>query len=445
MDLKIDVKQSQQLSPRMVQNLEVLQMGSLQLLEYIQNLAQENPTVEADENTQTEIESFENKLRWLASNDIQNKVYYKADEDGYDPFYAYDAERDETLSEYLLKQLGAIKIPENIAAAVRFIVESLDESGFLPESDEVIAESVGCTASQAAQAAGLVQSLDPPGAGARSLSQCLLIQLRGAGDALAEDIAENHLALLGKNQYNRISKLTGAPEPEVVRACNVIRSLNPRPASGFAAKEKSVYITPDLFVVTFPEHFELITNDYYFPSVKINDYYSNLYKNCGDKEVKQYLSEKLKQAKWAMGSIDQRKKMILRCAEIIVERQVRFFRFGPGNLVPMTLSDLSNELSVHDSTVSRAVKDKYLQCASGIYPLSYFFTRSIGPESGGMSSDRAQAEIRDLLDSEDVKKPYSDSALCQLLKQRGIEISRRTVAKYRDAMGIGSTNARRQR
>lgn len=447
MDPKIEVKQSQHLSPRVAQFLEVLQMGSLQLLEYVQNLTQENPTIEVDEsfNMQSEIERFRHKLQWLQSTDVQNNVYYKADEDDSDPFYSSDINGDETLTGHLIKQLGLLTIPPQIATAVRFIIESLDENGFFSESEELISELVGCTVEHAAQAVEFVQSMEPPGVGARNLGQCLLIQLKGKNEVLAETIVENYLDYLGKNQYRHISKLTGAAEPDVVRACNVIRSLNPRPAAGFAANEKPVYITPDLFVVASPTHFELVANDYYLPSININTYYSTLYRSCGDSDVKEYLSEKLRQAKWVINNIDQRKEMIMRCAMIIVERQELFFRFGPGHLVPMTLSDLSSVLSVHDSTISRAVKDKYLQCASGIYPMNYFFSRSVGSEDAGTSSDRVQVEIKDLINSEDSIKPFSDSVICKLLERRGIEISRRTVAKYRDAMGIGSTNARKQR
>lgn len=442
------IKLSQQLSPQAMQNLEVLQMGSQQLLEYIERLAEENPTVEVAEeyNRKDEYEQFRLKLQWLRSTDVQNKIYYRMDnEDSYDPLANVSVSGEDTLSDYLKSQLGTAKIEENIKRAALYVIDSLDENGYLCETEEEIAQLSGCAAFEAEAAVRLVRQMEPAGVGCGNLSECLYYQLRRLpGDTrLAQRIVRNHLNALGKNQYAHIARKLEATEEQVHDACNLIRTLNPLPGSGFGNRRRPVYIIPDLFLVSFQDHFELLTNDYYFPSIKISKFYNDLYRGTKDKEVKAYLTDKLKQSRWVIKSIEQRKSMILKCAEVIVRRQESFFRQGIGNLKPMSLADIAEELEVHESTVSRALKDKYIQCSSGVYPLSHFFSRGLG--SGSVSPDRAQARIREIIQGEDSKTPLSDAKISELLQNEGIEISRRTVAKYRDALGIGSTAARRQR
>ena len=234
-------------------------------------------------------------------------------------------------------------------------------------------------------------------------------------------------------------------------ACDLIRTLNPRPGGGFAARENLVYINPDLFVVNFPDHFELLTNDYFFPDLNISGYYCRMLKSTEDNEVKDYLMGKVRQAKWVVHSIEQRRSTLLRCAECILELQEEFFRRGPGHLKPMCLADIAQKVGVHESTVSRTVRDKYLQCASGVYPLSYFFSRSLGApaarpgtEENASSPDFAKALLKKLIGGEDKHKPLSDQKLCERMAREGCELSRRTVAKYRDELGIPSTTGRKQ-
>ena len=197
-------------------------------------------------------------------------------------------------------------------------------------------------------------------------------------------------------------------------------------------------------MVNFPDHFEILTNDYFFPSLNVSSYYCRMLKDSEDSEVKDYLMGKVRQAKWVVRSIEQRRSTLLQCAEHILELQEDFFRHGPGHLRPMSLADIAQRVGVHESTVSRTVKDKYIQCASGVYPLSYFFSRSLGGSADAASPDAAKALLKKLIAGEDKKKPLSDQKLCELMSREGCELSRRTVAKYRDELGIPSTTGRKQ-
>ena len=200
-------------------------------------------------------------------------------------------------------------------------------------------------------------------------------------------------------------------------------------------------------MVSFPDHFEVLANDYFFPSLHMSGYYQQLMKDTEDQEVKDYLTSKVRQAKWVVRSIEQRRSTLLSCAQCILELQEPFFRKGPGHLSPMSLADVAQRLEVHESTVSRAIRDKYLQCSMGVYPLSYFFSRSLGGSGDGeegASPEAAKILLRKLVEEEDKAHPLSDQKLSQLMGEQGCVISRRTVAKYRDELGIPSTTGRRQ-
>lgn len=459
MELSMSMKQTQTLSPQMMQSMEILQMGSQELLEYIQDQVQENPVLEMEEKygKGDDTAVLQRKLEWLESTDAQNRYYHQQDteDDEKDPISNYGTvdEREENLYLYVLSQLEVMDLEPELLPVGRFLVESLNQNGWLDESVEDLAEELGKPVEEVEKALAAVQSLEPAGVGARNLSECLVLQLqrRHEDSELAIRIARDYLDPLSKSRYGLIAKSLGVCQEEVRTACDLIRTLNPRPGGGFAARENLVYINPDLFVVTFPDHFELLTNDYFFPDLNISGYYCRMLKSTEDNEVKDYLMGKVRQAKWVVHSIEQRRSTLLRCAECILELQEEFFRRGPGHLKPMCLADIAQKVGVHESTVSRTVRDKYLQCASGVYPLSYFFSRSLGApaarpgtEENASSPDFAKALLKKLIGGEDKHKPLSDQKLCERMAREGCELSRRTVAKYRDELGIPSTTGRKQ-
>ena len=452
MELSISQKQTQTLSPQMMQSMEVLQMGSQELLEYIEEAVQENPVLEREEtyDRKDEFSDLRRKLEWLESTDPQNRYYHQQDsEDEGDPLRNYGTVEDgeENLYYYVLSQLRVLELEPEVMACAEFLVESLNQNGWLDESLSDLAQDLGQPEERMTQALSAVQSLEPAGVGARDLSECLQLQLvrRTPVNQLAVRIAAGYLDALSKSRYGLIARELKADQEAVRQACALIRSLNPRPGTGFAARENLTYITPDIIVVSFPDHFELLTNDYYFPTLNISGYYTRLLKESEEDEVKDYLTGKVRQAKWVVRSIEQRRSTLMACAQCILELQESFFRKGPGHLLPLSLSDVAGRIGVHESTVSRAVRDKYIQCSMGVYPLNYFFSRSLGPSGGDPASpDGAKALLRQLVAGEDKRKPLSDQKLCELMGAQGCPLSRRTVAKYRDELGIPCTTGRKQ-
>ena len=455
MELSMSMKQTQTLSPQMMQSMEILQMGSQELLEYIQDQVQENPVLEMEEKygKGDDTAVLQRKLEWLESTDAQNRYYHQQDteDDEKDPISNYGTvdEREENLYLYVLSQLEVMDLEPELLPVGRFLVESLNQNGWLDEPLDALAADCGCPPETMEKALEVVQSLEPAGVGARDLAECLKLQLvrRTPVNELAVRIVERHLDALSKSRYGLIARELKASPEEVRAACDVIRSLNPRPGTGFAARENLTYINPDIIVVSFPDHFELLTNDYYFPTLNFSGYYTRLMKESDDSQVKDYLTGKVRQAKWMVKAIEQRRSTLMACAECILEFQESFFRKGPGHLVPLSLADVAERIGVHESTVSRVVKDKYIQCSMGVYPLSYFFSRSLGASGAGgeeaASPDAAKALLKKLIAGEDKKKPLSDQKLCELMSAQGCTLSRRTVAKYRDELHIPSTAGRK--
>lgn len=452
MELNLTQKQIQTLSPQMMQSMEILQMGSQELLEYIEEAVQENPVLEPEEqyDRADESDQLRRKLEWLESTDPQNRYYHQQDTEEQDDRlgnYGTMEDREDNLYYYVLSQLKTMDLPPEVMAVGAFLVESLNGNGWLDKSLEELAADSGYPKELLEQGLAAVQSLEPAGVGARDLSECLRLQLvrRAPVDEVAVRIVESQLDALSKSRYGLIARELKVSQEEVRAACEHIRALNPRPGTGFAARENLTYINPDIIVVSFPDHFELLTNDYYFPSLGISGYYTRLLKESDDRQVKDYLTGKVKQAKWMVHAIEQRRSTLMSCAGCILELQEAFFRQGPGHLVPMSLADVAERIGVHESTVSRAVKDKYIQCSMGVYPLSYFFSRSLGNTGEDAASpDAAKALLKKLIAGEDKKKPLSDQKLCEQMSAQGCPLSRRTVAKYRDELHIPSTTGRKQ-
>lgn len=448
MELSQSQKQSQVLSPQMMQSMKILQMGLQELREYIEEAIQENPVLELPEPGEEprREEDFARKLEWLEANDRQNAYYHLQDAEGEDSDPLANVgcflDEEDDLNRYILSQFMGTDLEPEVMEALEFLVEQLDQNGWLDEELPVLAQAAGLSQRAMARALTELQAAEPAGVGARSLPECLRLQIqRRAGDhRLAEVIAERYLDELARGRYGAISRDLGAAEREVRSACDLIRTLNPRPGTGFAARENLVYITPDLVVTTLEDGFEITANDTAIPRLKLSSYYTQLMRETGDQEVREYLSGKANQAKWVVKSIEQRRSTLLQCARWVVERQEAFFRRGPGHLRPLTMGEVARSLGVHESTISRTVKDKYLQCDRGVYPLSYFFSRPLGREDA--SPEAAKALLRELVERE--SKPLSDQKLSEEMGRRGCAISRRTVAKYREELNIPNASGRKK-
>ena len=445
MELLLDLKQVQKLSPQMVQSMNILQMGIFELQEFVEKTLLENPALDLEaERREEERHELRHKVEWLMTNDRQNRWYHQ--EEGQDLIELVEDPSEESLYEYLRRQLDMDRMSAPLSLAVDCVLSGLNDNGYLDESTEELMLRSGQTKEDVLRAERLVRALEPAGVGARSLSECLEIQLERNGETgLALTLVRNHLEDIAQAHYHRISKVTGASREEIQQACKQIRELDPRPGSWFAAREAPGYIVPDLLVTEENGELIITSGDDFLPTLRISSYYQKLMKETDEREVQDYLTDKVRQAGWIIKSIEQRRSTLLSCAQVIVARQEQFFRHGAGNLQPLTLSDVAAEVEVHESTVSRAIKDKYIQCVQGVYPMSHFFSRALSSDSGeSVSAEKVKTIIRTLIAEENKSKPLSDQRICDLLTAQGMNVSRRTVAKYRDELGIPSATGRKE-
>lgn len=451
MDLLLHTSQKVMLSQKMLQSTEILQMSAADLLEYVKELSVENPVVDAGmpEETVTEdrFDQLKRKLDFLDASDEQNRTYYADDreDEGENDGWKFKDDAP-TLEAYLMEQVAAVKENKAVLSMMKYIVESMDANGYLQETAEEMAKGLALPVSMVRHALKLVQGLEPAGVGASSLQECLLLQLlRKEGDtALAQEMVAHHLELLAKNQLHTIAKKTKKSLEQVRQAAEQIRSLNPKPGNSFSSGGNCSYIVPDAIVVRGAEGFEIVLNDRYFPEITISPYYRQMMQNGEDAKTKTYILNKIKQAQWVMDCIQKRNQTLQRTLETIVEIQQEFFLHGKGHVRPMCLNDVASRMEMHESTVSRAVKQKYIQCQFGVFPLSYFFQSQVSSATDtAWTQEKVTLLIRAILEKEDKKSPYSDRQITELLQQQGVEISRRTVAKYREAAGILGMSGRK--
>ena len=451
MDIVQVPSQQQTLSQQQIQSVELLQMSTLELEGYLRELAQENPVVELDEarpeGEAPREDELLGRLRWLEDNDRQNLYYQRVDEEELDPLarVGIAGGLEETLFRFLSRQLYQLDLDEDTAQGVRYLAACLDGDGYLRTPLDELAENLGCSPAQAERYRAILRSLEPAGVGAETLSQCLELQLERiheTGPAL--EIVRHHLEALARRQYKAIADKLGVSAEEVRRAERLIRELEPRPGSPFEQPEQIQYILPDVFVEEGEEGLTVRPRGGDRPPFRIHGPYQALLRGSKDQEVRDYLTDKLRQADQVLRALEQRESTLLRCARVIVRRQEAFFREGAQALVPLRLSDVAQELELHESTVSRAVREKYLQCGRGTYPLHYFFSRSAASQGGPVGGRAARALLRRLIDREDKARPLSDQKLCQAMAELGCPVSRRTVAKYREELGIPGAAGRRQ-
>lgn len=445
MKLELSPKQTTAMTPQLIQAIEVLQMSSQELLEHISEALEENPVLEQEDKAEaSEKAVIYGEFSAAASSRFHGGE--RSNGDGGIPERA--SEFDESLFDSLRSQIEGLGLPLKTRKAVLLLAESLNGSGWLDENLEDISLSSGCPQEILENALELLQSLEPAGVGARSLEECLYLQLERyyPDEILAMEIAENYLPAVSKAQYGLIASRTGAAKVCVREACDLIRSLSPRPGSAFGSDGGSAYIVPDVIVSQQGRHFEVRLNERFSPDLGISAYYSALARTSEDPEVRRYLGEKLRQAKWLISAVEQRRQTLCRCVACLLKIQEDFFTGKSAAPAPMSLSDIAVELDVHESTVSRALKGKYIQCAGGCYPLNHFLSRSFATADGtnSVSPDMVKSMLRDMIQSEDKSRPLSDQKLCQRLNEKGCAISRRTVAKYRDEMNIPGASGRKK-
>ena len=346
-------------------------------------------------------------------------------------------------SEYLSVRPAGPQTPVRSTAGTKYMVQLLEEDGYLAQEDLDGLAELKIPQAMVEQALDILQSLEPAGVGARGLSECLVLQLSRLKNAVphAMDIAARFLPELGRRHYGPIVKALGISMAELRTAEKAIAALEPRPGRAFQPQEPIALARPDVFVLETDGELQVVLNEFYLPKVSVSSYYSDMSRSVEDQEARAYLKEKLRQAVWLLDSLERRGNTLQRCAQAILNAQQPFFLGQTTELAPMKLTSLAEALELHLSTVSRAVRDKYLQCRQGTYPLRYFLSRPVGPQ--GISCQAAKQRLLIHLRQEDPAHPLSDQALCALLEQEGIQLARRTVAKCRMEQGVGSSAVRR--
>lgn len=444
MELILEQKQIQKLSPQMIQSMEILQMSTLELHEYVEEQMLENPVLEREESyVQEEGSQLLHKLEWLAANSRKGRSGRA--EESLDLSNAVADPAGESLYDHLGAQVPWDYLSPAVRRGVECVLTGLNDNGWLEESTEELALRGGVSCNVIEGAELIVQNLEPSGVGARTLAECLELQLMRLGeDGLALTIVRKHLEDVAKDHYNQIARAAGASREEVQQACRRIRSLDPRPGAAFAHVSLPAYIAPDFLVSEEDGELSIQLTGQDMPELKISDYYCGLLRDSEEEQVKDYLTQKIRQADWVLKSIEQRKGTMMRCMQCIVEVQKEFFRRGKHFLRPMTLADVAAAAGVHESTVSRAIKNKYVQCAWGLFPLSDFFRRAVSSGGEENSVEQIKFQLRTWIEQEDKHKPLSDQKLCDLLAGQGITLARRTVAKYRDEMGYPSAPGRKE-
>jgi RNA polymerase sigma-54 factor len=504
MEMRLHLKLSQQLvmTPQLQQAIKLLQLSRMELVDLVREEMLENPMLEdeiensAERSKEPDMLGTEDQFERLVSsagetelppaeapkvettevkadgnsNEIDWENYLESYTSG-PPMPAYRPDNEDlpsleatltktaSLNDHLVWQLKMSELNERQIEIGMAILGNIDPDGYLREPGlggashdrdfpqrlllEISAEE-GCTVDEAEVVLEVIQGFDPVGVGARCLEECLLIQAMhyGEDDDLVVKIIRSHLANLEKKNYQAIARDLKVPLEEVYEAAKVIMEFDPRPGRQYASDEPH-YITPDVYVHKVGDKFFVVPNDDGLPKLKISSFYRSA---LGDSTgAKEYIQDKLRSAQWLIRSIQQRQRTIIKVTESIIKFQREFFEKGVAYLKPLILRDVAEDIGMHESTISRVTTNKYVHTPQGIFELKFFFNSGISRTNGeDLASQAVKSKIKGLIDEEDPKRPYSDQKIVELLKKTGIDIARRTVAKYREQMGILSSSKRKQ-
>ena len=484
-DLKMNVKLGQSLlmTPQLQQAIKLLQLSRLELEQFVTNQLAENPTLEegqyetdeerreveknhevtesdaANDHMQAASEivdkmpdSQQSEHDWEAFSRAQEQAaptpsaVRRQNDDEASNYENYVA-RASTLAEHIMSQVGEIDFDEDETRIANAIVGNIDEKGYLRTTVEEIAESEKVELDQVEDILDCIQRLDPPGIASRDVKECLLNQLRNnrLRNGVVEKIVENHLTELETRNFNAIAKALKISLDVVIENVQIISELEPVPGRQFTS-EATQYIAPDVYVFKLGSEWVVSLNEEGLPRLRVSKMYRDMVSNkVAAGQDKDYLQEKLKSAVWLIKSIQQRQRTIFRVTECIVERQKDFFELGVEHLKPMILKDIAEDISMHESTISRVTNNKYVHTPRGIFELKYFFNSSVQTVTGqSMASESVKFMIEEIIKGEDVKKPMSDQKIVEILDERGIQLARRTVAKYREQLGILPSSKRKK-
>ncbi len=457
LELRVALKQT--LTPQLYQLLKLLQMPYLELEQTVRNELAKNPLLEEQQETEEEQESpprLEKEIK-KEVREIDWSEFFQGEHDYY--YRPVQYVRDDipervpvvlpSIRDRLFEQLHLNTRDNQIRTIGEYIVDSLDDDGFLDTDVKELEEILNVPESKILETLNLVQTFDPPGVGSRTVEECLTIQLFQNGyeeDSVEVNIVNNFLKEVGERKFYDIKKKLGVSEIRVKEAIEIISSLNPKPFRGIGGGNTR-YIIPDLVVNEKDEGYEVIINESTLPSLRINSYYREILneKESLLKEEKEFIKQKLNSALNLMRGLEERRRSILKVARFIVEKQKGFFEEGVLKLVPMTMQNVAENVGLHESTVSRIVQGKYIETPRGLLELKYFFSGGIAQENElDISTRSVKEKIRKMIENENKKHPLQDKKIVEILAKEGIHIARRTVAKYRTKLSILPARLRKE-
>jgi len=465
--LQFRLSQHLTLTPQLQQSIRLLQLSTVELNQEIERMLADNPILEREDlagdaqaaftpaqdsprsapgtDAQAAEEPAERPEDWLT--EMAAPTWRGEDDEDRDRTFA--APETPTLRDHLNQQLTLTGIGERDRALVALLIDVLDEDGYLTQPLEEIVALFSAEAEVDLEELGIalrhLQNLEPAGVGARSPSECLLLQLRTMAQhsacALASEISGKHLELLAGHDYTRLRNQTGASEDALRAAQKLIQSLNPRPGAAFARVETR-YMIPDVIVRKVKNVWRASLNPEAMPRLRINQLYADLAGSA--RNGANALASQLQEARWMIKNVQQRFDTILRVSQAIVDRQRHFLEHGEVAMRPMVLREIADTLSLHESTISRVTTQKFMATPRGIFELKYFFGSHVSTDTGGSASSTAiRALIKQLVAAEDTRVPLSDAGIAQILGQQGIVVARRTIAKYRESLQIPPVNQRK--
>jgi RNA polymerase sigma-54 factor len=466
--LQLKVSQQLSMTPQLQLAIRLLQLSTLELQQEIQTALENNPLLEiADQYDEINVEQHDeiehiDTREALDSQEIPDNIPLDASLDDIysagtpsgtnsdyrnDELPIYQGETHETLHDYLEWQLELTPFSDTDRAIAISIIEAIDERGYLTVSLDEILEEQGNDEIEFNEVETVLKRIwhfDPIGVGARSLQECLSIQIQNLSPPpFVNQIINQYLDLLASRDYRTLKKVLNASDEQLKEAVNFIQHLHPYPGESINTTPPD-YVLPDVLVKKLNGKWIVELNNDTMPNLRINQQYAAMEKIANESDS-QYIRSHLQEANWFIKSIENRNETLLKVSQFIVEHQQAFFEHGAEYMKPMILSDVATSIDMHESTISRVTTQKYLHCPSGIYELKFFFSSHVNNDSGGeVSSTAIQALIKKYILAENSKKPLSDSKLVSMLEEQGIIIARRTVAKYREALSIPPSSQRKQ-
>ncbi|HIC86449.1 MAG TPA: RNA polymerase factor sigma-54 [Desulfobacterales bacterium] len=474
LELKQSLSLSQQLimTPQLQQAIKLLQLSRLELLETIHQELETNPVLEDQSLGELEQDSPEpdEKEDGELSSEIpevtveippQDQVDWESYFSEYNTGWAETQHEEReipqfdnivssktNLASHLTWQLNMSHLDEAQRELGNYIIGNINEDGYLEVSVEELAKSSGHSVEEVEEVLKFIQEFDPVGVGARDTRECLLIQIKfqNLRGTLVEKLVQDHLQDLEHKRYDKIAKALNVDMEEIQRAVSIIQALEPKPGRSYSADE-TIYISPDIYVFKVGDDYEIMLNEDGLPKLRINPYYKDVLtrQKAVPESVRTYIQDKLKSAAWLIRSIHQRQRTIYKVTESIVKFQREFLDKGITHLKPLVLRDVAEDIQMHESTISRVTTNKYLYTPQGLFELKFFFNSAISSMDGGtVASESVKEHIRNIIKMENKAKPYSDQEIAEILKKMNINVARRTVAKYRETMGILPSRKRKK-